>query len=327
MARSEQPCHDTGEAGTHGSVEEGVQSAFLCATNQVTESPTHSENLFTSSPVGIMMKSEVDVVVPTFRRPEALEACLDSLSNQTVAPASIEVVDDSETDYGPGISRNIGWRRGSARIVAFLDDDCVADTRWIEEIQKVFDENDIGGIEGGITTTSESGEIIEFNPPSRIRWDRFKTANMAVRRDILVEIDGFDERYFLHREDTDLAWRVIDAGHKMVWASGCIVHHPEPIGVHGAVYGAFPRSEQLLYHCNPRKYVESAAAKISFNSVKNGKLWKLQKDLRTVQTPSDVRPLTRIQSWSLWFRAWALAIFWLVRRSTVGEPRNQPNSV
>ena len=95
------------------------------------------------------MKSEVDVVVPTFRRPEALEACLDSLSNQTVAPASIEVVDDSETDYGPGISRNIGWRRGSARIVAFLDDDCVADTRWIEEIQKVFDASDIGGIEGG----------------------------------------------------------------------------------------------------------------------------------------------------------------------------------
>lgn len=273
------------------------------------------------------MKSEVDVVVPTFRRPEALEACLDSLSNQTVAPASIEVVDDSETDYGPGISRNIGWRRGSARIVAFLDDDCVADTRWIEEIQKVFDASDIGGIEGGITTTSETGEIIEFNPPTRIHWDRFKTANMAVRRDILVEIDGFDERYFLHREDTDLAWRVIDAGHKMVWASRCIVHHPEPIGVHGAVYGAFPRSEQLLYHCNPRKYVESAAAKISFNSVKNGKLWKLQKDLRTFQTPSDVRPLTRIQSWSLWFKAWALAIFWLVRRSTVGEPKNQPNSV
>lgn len=327
MARSEQPCHDMEAAGTYGSVVGGVQSAFLCTANQVTESSTQIKNLYTSSPVGIIMKSEVDVVVPTFRRPEALEACLDSLSNQTVAPASIEVVDDSETDYGPGISRNIGWRRGSARIVAFLDDDCVADTRWIEEIQKVFDANDIGGIEGGITTTSESGEIIEFNPPTRIHWDRFKTANMAVRRDILVEIDGFDERYFLHREDTDLAWRVIDAGHKMVWASRCIVHHPEPIGVHGAVYGAFPRSEQLLYHCNPRKYVESAAAKISFNSVKNGKLWKLQKDLRTFQTPSDVRPLTRIQSWSLWFKAWALAIFWLVRRSTVGEPKNQPNSV
>ena len=143
----------------------------------------------------------------------------------------------------------------------------------------------------------------------------------------MVEIGGFDERYFLHREDTDLAWRVIDAGHKMAWAPRCVVHHPEPIGIHGAVYGAFPRSEQLLYHCNPRKYVESAAAKISFKSVKNGKLWKLQKALRTTQTPSDVEPLSRVQSWSLWFKAWALAVYWLVRRNTLGEPRNQPNSI
>ena len=37
MARSEQLCHDTGVVGTHGSVVEGVQSAFLCATDQVTE--------------------------------------------------------------------------------------------------------------------------------------------------------------------------------------------------------------------------------------------------------------------------------------------------
>ena len=68
------------------------------------------------------------------------------------------------------------------------------------------------------------------------------------------------------------------------------------------------------------------AAKISFKSVKNGKLWKLQKALRTTQTPSDVEPLTRVQSWSLWFKAWALAIYWLVRRNTLGEPRNQPNA-
>ena len=56
------------------------------------------------------MRSEVDVVIPTFRRPEALASCLKSLEEQTLAPASIEVVDDSETDYGPGISMNIGWK-------------------------------------------------------------------------------------------------------------------------------------------------------------------------------------------------------------------------
>ena len=266
------------------------------------------------------MESQVDVVIPTFRRPEALAACLESISRQTVPACSIEVVDDSETDYGPGISRNVGWKRGTGNIVAFIDDDCIADENWIECIQDVFQIHELGGIEGGITTTELDGGVIDFNPPNRFKWDRFKTANMAVRREVLEEIGGFDERYFLHREDTDLAWRIIDSGHRMAWAPQCKVHHPEPIGIHGAVYGAYPRSEQLLYHCNPKKFVECGAGMISRRSVMNGDLRKLRKEMRLVHKPGDVNPLTPTQSWSLWTRAWLLAIFWAVRRVVKDEP-------
>jgi len=275
----------------------------------------------------------VDVVIPTFRRPEALASCLKSLEKQTMAPASIEVIDDSETDYGPGVSRNIGWKRGSGRYVAFIDDDCLAEQDWIESLQKVFSENEIGGIEGGITTTDENGEKIDFNPPNRFRWNRFKTANLAVRRDVLEEIGGFDERYHMHREDTDLAWRVIDAGFKMAWVPQCRVHHPEPLGWHedgipgSSKFGAYPRSEQLLYHCNRKKFVESAASLISRESVSDGSLWKLQRQLRTLQDPPDVKPLSRFQSWSLWSRAWLLAVFWVTRKVTVGEPKSSNLSI
>ncbi len=275
----------------------------------------------------------MDVVIPTFRRPEALASCLKSLEKQTMAPASIEVIDDSETDYGPGVSRNIGWKRGSGRYVAFIDDDCLAEQDWIESLQKVFSENEIGGIEGGITTTDENGEKIDFNPPNRFRWNRFKTANLAVRRDVLEEIGGFDERYHMHREDTDLAWRVIDAGFKMAWVPQCRVHHPEPLGWHedgipgSSKFGAYPRSEQLLYHCNRKKFVESAASLISRESVSDGSLWKLQRQLRTLQDPPDVKPLSRFQSWSLWSRAWLLAVFWVTRKVTVGEPKSSNLSI
>ena len=277
--------------------------------------------------------SEVDVVIPTFRRPEALASCLKSLESQTMAPASIEVIDDSETDYGPGVSRNIGWKRGSGRYVAFIDDDCLAERDWVESLQRVFSENEIGGIEGGITTTDENGETVDFNPPNRFRWNRFKTANLAVRRDVLEEICGFDERYHMHREDTDLAWRVIDAGFKMVWAPQCRVHHPEPLGWHedgipgSSKFGAYPRSEQLLYHCNRKKFVESAASLISRESVSDGSLWKLQRELRTLQDPPDVKPLSRFQSWSLWSRAWILAVFWVIRKITVGDPKRSSLSI
>ena len=275
----------------------------------------------------------MDVVIPTFRRPEALASCLKSLESQTMAPASIEVIDDSETDYGPGVSRNIGWKRGSGRYVAFIDDDCLAERDWVESLQRVFSENEIGGIEGGITTTDENGETVDFNPPNRFRWNRFKTANLAVRRNVLEEIGGFDERYHMHREDTDLAWRVIDAGFKMVWAPQCRVHHPEPLGWHedgipgSSKFGAYPRSEQLLYHCNRNKFVESAASLISRESVADGSLWKLQRELRTLQDPPDVKPLSRLQSWSLWSRAWILSVFWIIRKVTVGEPKRSSLSI
>ena len=275
----------------------------------------------------------MDVVIPTFRRPEALASCLKSLEKQTMPPASIEVIDDSGTDYGPGVSRNIGWKRGSGRYVAFIDDDCLAEQDWIESLQRVFSENEIGGIEGGITTTDENGEKIDFNPPNRFRWNRFKTANLAVRRDVLEEIGGFDERYHMHREDTDLAWRVIDAGFKMAWVPQCRVHHPEPLGWHedgipgSSKFGAYPRSEQLLYHCNRKKFVESAASLISRESVSDGSLWKLQRQLRTLQDPPDVKPLSRFQSWSLWSRAWLLAVFWVTRKVTVGEPKSSSLSI
>ncbi|MBT3641763.1 MAG: glycosyltransferase [Euryarchaeota archaeon] len=266
------------------------------------------------------MAVSVDVVIPTFRRPAKLAKCLESLSKQTVSPNSIEVIDDSETDYGPGISRNIGWKRGNADAVAFLDDDCIAPENWIETIQEILENPDIGGIEGAMTTQDSLGNTISYNPPNRFKWDRFKTANLIIRREALEIVNGFDERYFLHREDTDLAWKVIDAGYSIVWSSKCIMHHPEPLGSMG-IYAPYPRSEQLLYRCNPKKYVESAAGLISFESIRNGSLWQLQRELRIIQTPNDVKKLNRFESWNLWSRAWLVSIFWIIRKNTIGEPK------
>ena len=267
------------------------------------------------------MSLSVDVVIPTFRRPDVLSRCLKSLSEQTVTPQSIEVIDDSETDFGPGISRNIGWKRGKADIVAFLDDDCVAPSNWIETILKIFEKNNfIGGIEGAMTTKDEMGNIVSHNPPTRFKWDRFKTANLIIKREVLEEVGGFDERYHLHREDTDLAWKVIDAGYPIIWAPECIMHHPEPLGSMGT-YAPYPKSEQLLYRRNPKKYVESAAGLISRTSVISGDLWKLQRNLRKTQKNIDVKPLSRYESWSLWSKAWFVAVFWLIRKNLFGEPK------
>ena len=243
------------------------------------------------------MALDVDVVIPTFKRPEALARCLQALERQTVAPASIEVVDDSVEDRGPAYSRNIGWKRGSAPIVAFTDDDCVPSENWIASIQRHFEDEGVHGMEGSVTT--EGGDM---NPNQRDRWNRFKTANMAYRRDVLEDSGGFDERYFIHREDTDLAWRVINRGNRISWSSECVVHHPDRGGVPRVAFD----SEQLLYRCDPSKYLEVAAASISFSSIKDGSWRRARRGMRERQG-SSVEPLTRLESLSLWSRALAKA--------------------
>lgn len=61
---------------------------------------------------------------------------------------------------------------------------------------------------------------------------------------------------------------------------------------------------------------------ISRGSIVSGDLWQLQRNLKKNQSPNNVKPLTRFESWTLWTRAWLLAIFWLVRKNSFGEPNN-----
>ena len=243
----------------------------------------------------------MDVVVPTFRRPEELRRCIEALEKQTVAPVSVEIVDDSDTDLGPGKSRNIGWKKGSAEIVAFTDDDCVPSRTWIEDIIREMSDGS-KAIEGGVTTLDEDGDVVRMDPKPRDKWNRFKTANMAYRRDILESVGGFDEKYYIHREDTDLAWRVINSGNSIKWCPDCIVHHPDRFGVERFTI----ESELLLYRCDPKKYTEIAAGTISFRTISDGTWKNLRLGMRSHE--GKVKSLSRLESVSLWLRAMVKSI-------------------
>src|SRR3954468_19538125 len=174
------------------------------------------------------MNPLVTVVVPTCGRPELLLRCLAALEAQTLPAADFEiiVVDDTRRRAGPAAARNKGWRRATAAVVAFTDDDTVAGPRWVRP----------GPAAVGAGVDAACGRLVMPIPPTPTDYERnesglergeFVTANCFVRRAALQKVGGFDESFSMPwREDSDLQFRLLQAGCTIVRADDAVVVHP-----------------------------------------------------------------------------------------------------
>lgn len=196
----------------------------------------------------------ISVVVATRDRRDRLMRLLAALARQTLAPDRFEliVVDDGSSDGtpaaladarrgaefpitvvwaeggGPARARNLGWRRARAPIVAFTDDDCEPQPRWLEELLAAAEsrESFVQGVT--VPNPEESDRLGAFSRTLEVRelgpW--YPTANIAYPVALLAQVGGFDEDYPAPGgEDTDLAWRVIEAGGEARLAPDAVVWH------------------------------------------------------------------------------------------------------
>lgn len=145
-------------------------------------------------------------------------------------------------------ARNTGLRLASGDIIAFIDDDAIATPTWLEELVRVFEAEGptCGGVAGLVVnengpgrpvqamnnTINDLGEPIEcrlapsgFNDPESDEFVYFMGANMAVRREAILAVGGFDETYFYPYEDADLSVAIIKAGYRLFHHPKALVHH------------------------------------------------------------------------------------------------------
>lgn len=55
--------------------------------------------------------------------------------------------------------------------------------------------------------------------------DAVSGAAFAIRRSVFEELGGFDERFFMYVEDTDLSWRAQLAGYQCMYVANAVVEH------------------------------------------------------------------------------------------------------
>ncbi|MGI8661999.1 MAG: mycofactocin biosynthesis glycosyltransferase MftF [Acidimicrobiales bacterium] len=207
-------------------------------------------------PLGSLTTDDVTVVIPTRDSSAGLARTL-----LTLGPAGrVVVVDDGSADavateavvrehraellrhdrsLGPGVARESGWRMASTPVVAFVDSECEPTSGWLAALLSHLADPEVAAAAPRIASGDGSGWLGAYERvrspldmgarpgPARPRsWVPYvPTAALVVRRDALIDIDGFD-RDLRYGEDVDLTWRLAQAGWTVRYEPTVIVSHP-----------------------------------------------------------------------------------------------------
>ena len=207
----------------------------------------------------------VSVVVVSRDRPDVLKRCLEGVAQlQYPAFEVIVVADAAGVEAAQAMpfadnlktvlferanisqARNLGISHAAGDVVAFIDDDAVPEPSWLTYLTGPFDKPDVacaGGFvraRNGISYQWEARSVdargvTEAVDVSHSRVTVFKPrggraiktegTNMAVRRDVLVALEGFDPGFAFFLDETDLNLRISRAGHATALVPMAEVHH------------------------------------------------------------------------------------------------------
>ena len=224
--------------------------------------------------------SSFSVVIVNWNSAHDLSECLRSLERQTTAPHEIIVVDNGSHDGSAALVRerfptvkliantanlgfapavNQGIQRASGEWVATLNNDTVADPRWIERLQAAANAAPTGADEAASAlgmlqscivfkdrpdTLNSTGLLLFKDATAADRGVRTPSAQSndwpldifcptagaaAYRRSMLEQVrlpvGVFDASFFMYYEDVDLGWRCRLAGFRARYVPDAVVYH------------------------------------------------------------------------------------------------------
>lgn len=242
------------------------------------------------------MQKKISVVVPTYKRPGLLMNCLLALAKQDLNLDHYEIIvvsdgPDLQTrdmlhglghvilpfvqyitlaqNSGPACARNNGWKKAQGKLIAFTDDDCRPDERWLTSLWRAYEErgcpDEIAFAGKVIVPLPDTPTDFELNT-SHLEQAEFITANCACTRTTLEKVNGFDERFKVAwREDSDLEFKLLENNISVFKINDAVVVHPVRKARWGVSIAEQRKSmfNALLYKKYPslfRKRIQSSPA-------------------------------------------------------------------
>ncbi len=142
---------------------------------------------------------------------------------------------------------NLGIEEAAGRHVVLINNDARARPGWLSALveaaeadrrigavtSKVLFAEPAGVIQnaGSLLLSDGSGAERGYEQPDRGQYDTAEEvfaicgAGVLLRREMLDDVGGFDDTFFLYYEDTDLSWRMRLRGWKVVYEPGAVIEH------------------------------------------------------------------------------------------------------
>lgn len=208
---------------------------------------------------------KASIIIPTYNMENHIKQTIMSVLSQSEKNFELIIIDDHSTDHtkklikeikdkrlryiynsknlGKSLSRNKGIALSKGKILFFTDADCIVTRNWLEEGLKVLKGENVVGVEGKIYYVSK-----EYKPTysdrvvQNISGGEFMTANIAYKRDVLMNVGLFDPK-FKRNQDRDLALKIKQFG-DITFNPDMIVYH----SVHKWTPSAYMKSASWIYY-------------------------------------------------------------------------------
>lgn len=208
--------------------------------------------------------TKLSIVICTYNRADILKYCLDSLIKQNVSNDIFEIiiVDNNSNDntkeislffhdkfihfqyiiekqVGLSYARNTGYKNAKADWVAYIDDDAIAHTNYIEKVISACENYDFDVFGGGYNPWYLFGKK-KWLPDSfgkstlkdkHLETGYFSGLNMVFKKDVLERLNGFNTNLGMtgnkvaYGEETELQDRLRQKGYKIGYAPDVVVDH------------------------------------------------------------------------------------------------------
>jgi GT2 family glycosyltransferase len=175
----------------------------------------------------------------------------------------------SGANLGFGSANNLGARQATGRFLAFLNPDVTVAPGWLEPLIAALEADPCAGLAtsqilllGDPRCINTCGNQMHYTGLTLCRGlgeakgsyshteevTAVSGAAFAVRREVFLELGGFDDNFFMYMEDADLSWRARLAGYRCLYVPGSVIYHDYALhfGARKTFYEERNRYQMLL---------------------------------------------------------------------------------